>query len=411
MAAVVRRLHRSSHASCTRLLRTTTSATTSGGACLPAQESLPYCCNRDDEETASAASGSLRPSESRFMSSVNWGSFAIGRGFGAQSRGRYVSGFAQHWSVRHASTEAAATGLHFVEADTGDTVVQADVAAGGVDQVISAGTSSLGEVAAAAADCSAPTAALQHLIDFVHTQAGLPWWLSIAATTVAIRVMVLPVLIFQMKATARLSLMRPELERITNTIKESGYDPKVTEVNQKRMKELFALHKTNPFMPLMGAFVQAPLFISFFFAIRNMAEKVPSFKEGGALWFTDLTTADPYFILPVMSGLFTLATIELGAMDGMQGQPMIGKMKMFFRGFAVLIVPLTATFPKALFCYWLTTNMCSLIQTTVLRQPAVKRAVGIPDTAHLAAPVTPAAMANAVTLGSPPKRSRKKSKR
>lgn len=78
--------------------------------------------------------------------------------------------------MRHASTEAAATGLHFMEADTGDTVVQADVAAGGVDQVISAGTSSLGEVAAAAADCSAPTAALQHLIDFVHTQAGLPWY-------------------------------------------------------------------------------------------------------------------------------------------------------------------------------------------------------------------------------------------
>ena len=84
-------------------------------------------------------------------------------------------------------------------------------------------------------------------------------WLSIAATTVAIRIMVLPVLIFQMKATARLTvracpyffmftnfsaqdiesrkfsplllvlticvlvvqLMRPELERITNTIKES----------------------------------------------------------------------------------------------------------------------------------------------------------------------------------------------
>jgi len=42
-----------------------------------------------------------------------------------------------------------------------------------------------------------------------------------------------------------------------------------------------------------------------------MAEKVPSFKEGGALWFTDLTTPDPYFILPVMSGLFTLATIEV----------------------------------------------------------------------------------------------------
>jgi YidC/Oxa1 family membrane protein insertase len=311
-------------------------------------------------------------------------------------------------NVRYASTQAGAvTGLHFVEGDSGDTLQASGADPVLVsDQVGSAG-SGLGEVAAATADCSVPTAALQHLIDFVHTQGGLPWWLSIAATTVAIRVMVLPVLIFQMKATARLTLMRPELEAITKTIKESGYDPKVTEANQKRMKELFTKHKTNPFMPLMGAFVQAPLFISFFFAIRNMAEKVPSFKEGGALWFTDLTTADPYFILPIMSGAFTLATIELGAMDGMQGQPMIGKMKMFFRGFAVLIVPLTATFPKALFCYWLTTNMCSLIQTTVLRQPSVKRAVGIPETAHLAAPVTPAALATAVTLPTPPKRVKK----
>jgi YidC/Oxa1 family membrane protein insertase len=61
----------------------------------------------------------------------------------------------------------------------------------------------------------------------------------------------------------------------------------------------------------MGAFLQAPIFISFFFAIRNMAEKVPSFKEGGALWFTDLTTPDSFFILPVMSGLATLLTVEV----------------------------------------------------------------------------------------------------
>jgi YidC/Oxa1 family membrane protein insertase len=136
-------------------------------------------------------------------------------------------------------------------------------------------------------------------------------WLSIAATTLSIRIMLLPVLVYQMKATARLTLLRPELERITNSIKESGYDPKVTEVNQARMKALFQKHKTNPFTPLMGAFLQAPIFISFFFAIRNMAEKVPSFKEGGALWFTDLTTPDSFFILPVMSGLATLLTVEV----------------------------------------------------------------------------------------------------
>jgi membrane protein insertase Oxa1/YidC/SpoIIIJ len=74
-----------------------------------------------------------------------------------------------------------------------------------------------------------------------------------------------------------------------------GYDPKVTEVNQAWMKALFQKQK-NPFTPLMGAFLQAPIFISFFFASRNMAGKLPSFKEGGALWFTDLTTPNSFFI-------------------------------------------------------------------------------------------------------------------
>jgi len=38
-----------------------------------------------------------------------------------------------------------------------------------------------------------------------------------------------------------------------------------------------------PFTPLKGLFIQGPIFMSFFFAILNMVEKVPSLKGGGAL--------------------------------------------------------------------------------------------------------------------------------
>ncbi|BBG97639.1 inner membrane protein OXA1-like protein [Prunus dulcis] len=58
--------------------------------------------------------------------------------------------------------------------------------------------------------------------------------------------------------------------------------------------------------------------------IRNMAEKVPSFQSGGALWFTDLTTPHNLLILPVLTSLTFLITVE------------------------------------ALFCYWLTSNLLSL---------------------------------------------------
>ena len=68
---------------------------------------------------------------------------------------------------------------------------------------------------------------------------------------------------------------------------------------------------------------------------------------GGALWFPDLTAADPTYALPVLCSLSFLATVETGAADGMQGQPpeMIHRMKTLFRVLSVAMVPLTASMP------------------------------------------------------------------
>lgn len=50
--------------------------------------------------------------------------------------------------------------------------------------------------------------------------------------------------------------------------------------------------------------------ISSFFAIRKMCKlPVESMKDGGALWFTDLTIPDPFFILPTLSVLGILAVV------------------------------------------------------------------------------------------------------
>ena len=47
-------------------------------------------------------------------------------------------------------------------------------------------------------------------------------------------------------------------------------------------------------------------------------DQVPSMTDGGMLWFTDLTVADPYYALPIASSAVFLLTVELGAADGMQ---------------------------------------------------------------------------------------------
>nr|XP_010919268.1 mitochondrial inner membrane protein OXA1-like isoform X1 [Elaeis guineensis] len=234
-----------------------------------------------------------------------------------------------------------------------------------------------GEVAAAAADSFFPVAALQYLIDGVHSFTGLNWWASIALTTVLIRGATIPLLLNQMKATVKLNTMRPELEQLKQQI--NTMDPESVQEGQKRMNALFRKHGVTPFTPLKGMFIQGPIFISFYLAISNMVEKVPSFKGGGAFWFTDLTTPDPLYMLPVLTALTFLTTVELNMQEGMEGNPMVGTMKNFSRILALLTVPFTANFPKAIFCYWITSNLFSLIYGLVIKRPPVRRYLNLPD--------------------------------
>lgn len=234
------------------------------------------------------------------------------------------------------------------------------------------------EVAIAAADSYIPVAALQYVIDGVHSFTGLNWWASIALTTLLIRGATIPFLINQLKATSKLTIMRPQLEAIKLEMQDKGMDPDAMAEGQKRMSELFKKYGVTPWTPLKGLLIQGPVFVSFFLAISNMAEKVPSFKNGGAYWFTDLSTPDTLYIFPIMTALTFLITVECNMQEGMEGNPVAGTMKKFSRGLAVLTVPLTMNFPKAVFCYWVTSNVFSLMYGLVIKRPAVKKFCGIP---------------------------------
>ncbi|KAL3499225.1 hypothetical protein ACH5RR_038318 [Cinchona calisaya] len=240
------------------------------------------------------------------------------------------------------------------------------------------------EVAVAAADSFLPVAVLQYLIDYVHTFTGFNWWASIVVTTVLIRWITVPLMINQLKATSKFTLLRPRLEEIKEEMQSRGMSPSAVSEGQERMQKLFKEYGVTPFTPMRGLLFQGPIFVSFFLAIRNMVEKVPSFKEGGAFWFTDLTTPDTMYIFPVLTALTFWITVECNMQEGMEGNPAAGTIKNVSRGFAALTIPFTAGFAKGIFCYWITSNVFSLMYGLVIKNPAVKKALGIPII-----PVTP----------------------
>ncbi|KAJ6946079.1 hypothetical protein NC651_000987 [Populus alba x Populus x berolinensis] len=256
-------------------------------------------------------------------------------------------------------------------------------------EAVSAQAPVVNEVAIAAADSYFPVAALQHVIDAVHSFTGFNWWASIIVTTLLIRGATVPLLINQMKATTKLTLMRPHLEEIRQKMSDKAMDPMALAEGQKQMKKLFKEYGVSPLTPLKGLFIQGPIFVSFFLAISNMTEKVPSFKSGGAYWFLDLTTPDSLYILPILTGLTFWITVECNMQEGLEGNPIAGTMKKVSRVFAVASVPLTMGFPNAIFCYWVTSNLFSLFYGLALKAPGVKKFLGLPEMPVAPASTTP----------------------
>ena len=81
-------------------------------------------------------------------------------------------------------------------------------------------------------------------------------------------------------------------------------------------QELQKFMKAKGINPLKNAaplLLQAPVFMSFFFALRGMAYcPVDSMSTGGMFWFTDLTMKDPFWALPFLtSATFFLQVLWL----------------------------------------------------------------------------------------------------
>ncbi|KAF0852417.1 mitochondrial OXA complex Oxa1 subunit (core chaperone) [Andalucia godoyi] len=244
---------------------------------------------------------------------------------------------------------------------------------------------------------SYPSDWLGSALESIHASTGLPWWITILTTTVVFRVATLPLVVKQMRNTANLTMIRPQMEELNAKIKDigsSGLSPmeiQAARINHtEQLRALFQKHDCHPMKAFVNAFVQMPIFLTFFITLRNLAENCASLKVGGISWFTDLTTADPLYIFPLLSSLTFLTTIELGADTGVA--PMGKGIRWFFRALAVGMFFLTMSMPKAVFLYWTASNFFSLISSRLLQRDAVRRALNIPLNSEVKAALARAGM-------------------
>ncbi|XP_048827658.1 mitochondrial inner membrane protein OXA1L [Brienomyrus brachyistius] len=226
-----------------------------------------------------------------------------------------------------------------------------------------------------------PVGVIQNILECMHIDMGMPWWAAIVVGTVLARCAVFPVIVKGQREAAKLNNVLPEMTKLSNRMNEAKRSGNKFEFSKAYSEMMFfqKKHDVNPIRGFLVPLVQAPIFISFFIALRKMSYlPVPSMQSGGLWWFSDLTAADPFYILPLAVTGTMFAILELGAESGIDN-PNLRAMKTVFRIMPFVILPLTINFPTAVFTYWLTSNVFSLGQVALLRHPAVRQKLGIPD--------------------------------
>ncbi|KAI9025658.1 60Kd inner membrane protein-domain-containing protein [Hyaloraphidium curvatum] len=228
---------------------------------------------------------------------------------------------------------------------------------------------------------------VERFLELLHAGLGLPWWLAIITATLTFRAAVFYFFMPRIQRAAatmanRAPLIRPLAERAA-LAKKTNNAQELALVQQAMMEQYKG---ASPFTMIGGIALQAPLFIGMFTGLRAMAAvPVPGFPTEGALWFPDLSAADPLGLLPVMSVISMVVVNELGGEIANPGMMKPG-MKNFMRFMAVALYFGTRDFPAAFFLYFLANNLLTLVQMVLFKQPRVRAYFGIPKVVRYAVP-------------------------
>nr|KAF6393153.1 OXA1L mitochondrial inner membrane protein [Pipistrellus kuhlii] len=148
-----------------------------------------------------------------------------------------------------------------------------------------------------------PVGLIQNLLEYIHVDLGLPWWGAIAVCTVIARCLVFPLIVKGQREAAKIHNHMPEIQKFSMRIREAKLAGDHAEFYRasSEMTLYQKKHDIKLFKPLILPLTQAPIFISFFISLREMANlPVPSLQTGGLWWFQDLTLSDPTYILPMV---------------------------------------------------------------------------------------------------------------
>src|SRR5580692_6232209 len=237
--------------------------------------------------------------------------------------------------------------------------------------------------------------AVRWLLDRFHNNLGLPWAWAIVATTIVVRVALVPLTVKQIHSMQSLQKHAPEMKAIQQRYK--GGD------KQKMNEEMMRFYKENHINPAASCLplvAQFPVFISLYLVLKHFSKHVPPGSNLSWLHFVPNITAkaDSHW-----SGFVLLAVYAVSQASStyFMSATMDKTQRYLMMGLPLLFITFIGRFKVGLVLYWVTTNLWTVGQGLITRRLVPRAPAADPATTPKRSsrtPATPAAPEN----GTPP---------
>ena len=194
---------------------------------------------------------------------------------------------------------------------------------------------------------------LRFFYEYTHN-----YGVAIILLTVCVKVLFVPLQYKSYKSMKDMQVLQPKVLELQKKYKDDR------EQLSKEQIKLYRDHKVNPVGGCLPMLLQLPVFIALF----NILYMTIDLRQAPlALWITDLSVPDPFYVLPIVMGASMVLQQKImpTTMDPTQAKMML--MLPVFMTFIFL------QFPCGLVLYWLTNNVLTIAQQFITDRYIFKR--------------------------------------
>ncbi len=184
------------------------------------------------------------------------------------------------------------------------------------------------------------------LLELAHSLAQ-NWGVAIILATLLLKLLFYPLAQYAGRSMARMRKLTPRIKALQDTYKDDR------EKLGRAMMDLYKTEKANPLTGCLPMLIQMPVFFAFYYVLLESVEMRQAPFVG---WITDLSSRDPFFILPIINGALMFLQYKLNPPPP---DPMQAKV---FQFMPLVFSVLFAFFPAGLVLYWVTNTGLSILQ-------------------------------------------------